>query len=462
MAIPGAGRAPIPPRIRDTEDMDREGAETYLRLLAEAELRRATTIARGSLPGQWRSTRLEVVAPALRAVGAVGTDVTDEIEADLGLALAGRYRLSLYHIGRPRSRPVPRRVAGRIVPVGQVIKVRHDDLRDEILVVAYAGVAGVAGLAGGARFIVVGRPFPPFAAVDDQGVSYQITWTGGHTASELLLRPAPAHQIRWLDFTGAVEAPARINLGPRNPGPDVSVTPAVQSPGELLLEVIAARILSLVGYRPRDDPAPPTASADLHAFIGDAPGHIVAALREAGVLAHDSPAPGQLAGLCARIGLDGHGITAPPAGDLPERWESMLTPPLRRGWRPPPAPAILAVTAAELPERDGATITILGVTQSLLLDEPRTIMHLLASGVTVEDDWKFARGIIPLPALWIRDSNGRWHTTRADGVSPWGDTGMVALGLEIVPPVEHGTAWIEVSAAGSTAQAQVTLPLNAQ
>ena len=55
--------------------MDRERAETHLRLLAEAELRRATAIAAGSLPGSWRSTRLELAAQALSAVGAVGVGV---------------------------------------------------------------------------------------------------------------------------------------------------------------------------------------------------------------------------------------------------------------------------------------------------------------------------------------------------------------------------------------------------
>jgi hypothetical protein len=169
--------------------MDRERAETYLRLLAEAELRRATTIAAGSLPGQWRSTKLELVAQALCAVGAIGADVADEIQADVGLAVAGRYQLSIYRPGRPRSGLTSQRASYRVVPVGQVIKIRNDDLRGELLVVAYVQSAG------GARLIVVGRPFPPFAAADDQGVSYQITWSGGHTASELLLRPDPSHQI---------------------------------------------------------------------------------------------------------------------------------------------------------------------------------------------------------------------------------------------------------------------------
>jgi hypothetical protein len=265
--------------------MDRERAETYLRLLAEAELRRATMIAAGSLPGQWRSTRLELAAQALRVVGAVGIDVADEIQADLGLAVAARYRRSLYRVGRPGSGARPQRSSCRVVPVGQVIKICSDDLRGELLVVAYAQSTD------GARLIVVGRPFPPFAVADDRGVSYQITWSGGHTASELLLRPGPSHQIRWLDVTGAVEAATRIDLGRQVPGPDVLVTPPVHSPGELLLEVIAARILSLVAYRPRHSPRPLTANADLRAFIGDGPGHIAAALHAAGVLASDSPPP---------------------------------------------------------------------------------------------------------------------------------------------------------------------------
>jgi hypothetical protein len=438
--------------------MDRERAETYLRLLAEAELRRATMIAAGSLPGQWRSTRLELAAQALRVVGAVGVDVADEIQADLGLAIAGRYRRSLYRVGRPGSGATPQRASCRVVPVGQMIKIRSNDLRGEVLVVAYTQSTA------GARLIVVGRPFPPLAAADDRGVSYQIMWTGGHTASELLLRPDPSHPIRWLNVTGAIEAATRIDLGLRTPGPDIIVTPNAHSPGELLLEVIAARILSLVAYRPGDNPGRlPAASADLRAFIGDGPGHIVAALHAADVLPTDSPVPRQLAGLCARLGIDGHGITAPPDADLPEQWQSLLTPPRRRTPQARPAPSILAATMAELPGPDGAKITIAGLTHSLLPHgEPRTIMHLLASGVTLEDDWKFARGVIPLPVLWIRDSNDRWHTTRTDGVSPWGDTGVVTLWLEIVPPLERGTAWIEISATGLSAQARVTLPLSSQ
>jgi hypothetical protein len=31
---------------------------------------------------------------------------------------------------------------------------------------------------------------------------------------------------------------------------------------------------------------------------------------------------------------------------------------------------------------------------------------MLASGVTLEDNWSYGRGVRTLPVLWIRDSNG--------------------------------------------------------
>jgi hypothetical protein len=48
--------------------MDRERAETYLRVLAEAELRRAATIAADGLPGRWRSARLDLTGTAGAAI----------------------------------------------------------------------------------------------------------------------------------------------------------------------------------------------------------------------------------------------------------------------------------------------------------------------------------------------------------------------------------------------------------
>ena len=201
----------------DTRDMDRERAETHLRLLAEAELRRAMKMPVGSIPGRWNSARLALVAQALTAVGAVGAEVADEIQADVGLAVAARRRLDARGPGPGRIRSAPRRASWRVVPVGQVIKIRDRDVRREVLVVAYVQSAG------GARFIVAEWPFGPltFTAADDRGVSYQVSWRGEMAPRELLLRPDPPHQIRWLDLTTAAgEARHPHRPGPAEPGAD--------------------------------------------------------------------------------------------------------------------------------------------------------------------------------------------------------------------------------------------------
>lgn len=67
---------------------------------------------------------------------------------------------------------------------------------------------------------------------------------------------------------------------------------------------------------------------------------------------------------------------------------------------------------------------------------------------------------MPLPVLWIRDSNGRWHATHTAGRSPWENAGVAVLSMRIVPPLDRGTTWIELSAAGRSAQVRATLPLN--
>jgi hypothetical protein len=73
----------------DTEGVNGGRAETHLRQLAEAELRRAT--APGAL-GRGHAGRLPLVAQALIAVGAVDVGTADQIQAELDLALAARYQ----------------------------------------------------------------------------------------------------------------------------------------------------------------------------------------------------------------------------------------------------------------------------------------------------------------------------------------------------------------------------------
>ena len=83
--------------------MNREGAETYLRLLAEAELRGPMGPARRQpWAGPGGSTaRLTAVAQALTAVRALDQETVEDILADFDLAVSVRQRAD-----RPNPGPV--------------------------------------------------------------------------------------------------------------------------------------------------------------------------------------------------------------------------------------------------------------------------------------------------------------------------------------------------------------------
>jgi hypothetical protein len=128
-----------------------------------------------------------------------------------------------------------------------------------------------------------------------------------------------------------------------------------------------------------------------------------------------------------------------------------------------PGPGIAAATIAELPELDGARITILGLHHSTIVGRynsvTQTVVHMLVSGVMPEDDWTYGRVVRPLPALWVRDSSGRWHATRTQGAGPSPNSREVIVWLGIVPPLDSGTAWVDVVATGRSAEVRIRLPL---
>jgi hypothetical protein len=471
--------------------MNRERAETYLRLLAESELRRVTGLPKGSEVRVWYATKVVLAAQALCAAEAIEDDAAAQVQSEFDLAVAVRQlsragispgvRLGdlLAQVQRARtaagSQPglaTAPAAPPLVVPVGQVIPGSFRGGGD-LLLLAYmqtpasawfTTAIATAGMGSGtpqpSRPPQPPRALPvrPLTAVDDKGASYQFMLIGGFRTAVLELVPDPSHAIRWLDLLTASGEPAfRIDLDPpdpQRPPLEMAVTRTATSSGEILLDSIAARILILVaGSPPGTTARPPAASNDQRGFFSDGPGNITAALRAAGALPSASPVPGQLAGLCERVGIPDHGITAPPAADLPQPWQSMLNG-YHRQPRPPLAGGSWVTVVAALPELDGVKLTVLGLNH----DEPRTVMHLLASGVTPDVDWSYSRAVRSLPALWIRDSTGDWHATRTRGRMPWKDATMM-IWLEIVPRLEAGAAWIDVFAAAPSAEARVRLPL---
>jgi hypothetical protein len=156
----------------------------------------------------------------------------------------------------------------------------------------------------------------------------------------------------------------------------VTVSQTAFSPGEHLLNTIAARLLAAVPALPRDPllygtTPRPTALASVTDGLGD----VIAALLECGALSPLSPVPGQLTALCAYLNVSRHGITAAPARDLPQPWLSVLTRYQQREIRAAPVHDGCAAAAVLLPELDGIQLAILGLQNC----EDSTIVHMHAS-----------------------------------------------------------------------------------
>ena len=447
--------------------MDRERAEAFLRLLAEAELRRimARPADRAVLAGG--ISRVMRVAGALTTVGVFGEEVTGPVLDDFESALGRRGVRTPGHYGRDlrtllRSGPSHQTPGAPdvAVPVGQVIPVHGDDVTGEVVLLSYALTESGALLTFVARPGQVMIPYRQFTAAGNQGASYQASYNGSGRRPgvwTLRLYPPPPRDLRWLNLsTTPGEPAARIDLIPRTPpGPPApAVSPAALTPAEQLLNNMALRLLATGGIFPQfililltemalERPGPLPGTAD---GLGD----VIAALQVCGALPAHSPVPGQLAVLCTRLNVTGHGLAAPPARDLPEPWLSVLTHDQRAA---PPGEQACAAVAAALPDLDGTRLSILGLTSSPV----GTVLHIHASGEARRGYFGWPENNLA-PAIWIRDSRGHWHATRVEEYHE----GDLAMHLEVVPPLSPGTAWIEVLAAGPSAEVRVTLPLRWQ
>jgi hypothetical protein len=453
--------------------VDRQRAEAHLRVLAEEELRRPV-----SAWGE-RQRRIRLVAEMLTAIGALDVEVADRIGADFDLAVAVRQadargrQASVARVqrrsgavpfwpampvssGSPASGPVP----GRLVRLGQVIPF----VGGEVYLLSYAQAEAGPRLSVFVRSTRQAGPSGPeagileqFTATDDRGTRYQmkVRDLGGGTAGwTLMLAPSPPHDPQWLDLITAPGQPAiRVDLNPSaRPSQDATVTagPVTASPGDHVLQAVAGRLLAkadLFGFPLRQSAPRPLAPA------AEGFGDVIAALQAADAWSPLSPVPGQFAALCARLHLSGHGITAPPAPELPEPWLSMLAHDRRGQARTVPAADGGAAAAVALPDLDGITLAILGLHNCL----GRTVVHMHASGPNNQVPYMGAE-LYRWPVTWIHDSGGRWHATRTLGRSGMDDG--TAMRVEVVPPLSRATTWIEVITTGRSAEARTRLPLH--
>ena len=478
--------------------MDREGAETYLRLLAEAALRRSLApAAELRAPG---ASRILVVGHALTVVGALDPVTAEEILTDFRLAETVRWLhrepavqgvtaaewLTQGRAGlRPKQAPVRSPGEGtpgedadhgradRFVPVGLTVPFRAGAVSGELCLMSFAQTGS------GARFIAAWQvrspslevqlshhypgliPVDEFTVTDDRGARYQLDLSPGSDVAWpnlIRLSPAPPATIRWLDVAPPYRQAVRVNLGSSEPAPAgnaarVSVSDTKLSPGEHLLVMLAERLLTGTPEFPRRGllAAPPTSPRQV---VAGGFGVIIAALEAAGVLSPLSPVPARLATLCASLDLTGHGIAAPPTLDLPEPWLSLLAHYQRRKPEPTQMREGYAALAASLPELDGIRVTLLGLHHT----EGGSALHALVQGRIPEPrpgpldiDLNF-----PL-SFWLRDSGGRWHAARPDRCHQAGRER--AIRLRLVPPLTRPAEWVEVLAGGRSAEVRATLPL---
>jgi hypothetical protein len=497
--------------------MDRERAETYLRLLAEKGL---------AAKDAWHTLR--VVALALTATEALEDGTAEAIMADFDLAMnvrrqrtghdpaagwpaggvaqaairAAGARIRSAHPpapgqvapgllapgqvapGWPRPGrhypatarpgpaqtppgPAPGGAAGpaaqdaagpeRFIPVGRTIPFTDGIIADGVYLMAYAQTAAGARFTAGWRTHVL-RTGPPYFGVctvtDDRGRRYQLDFAGHGGGYGW-------GGVLMLSPDPAPDARWLEISAPGGPAVRIGLDPSSGVAATVSQASISAgeHLLTMIAERllalaPDFPHEPGPVSPGLSAMAAGL-SEVVAALEAAELLAPLSPLPGWLATVCANLRIDAPGLTAPPALDLPEQWLSLLAHYHRRKPGTAPAREGYAALAGALPEVDGIRLAFLGLENV----EGRTVLHVLARGLARE----FRHGPcgidlgFPL-SVWIGDGGGRWHL----GHHPYDrhpDGGEDVLQLQLTPPLPRSAAWVEVLAAGRSARARARLPL---
>ena len=483
--------------------MGDERAATYLRLLAEAETRRP---GRGSGPDIARSVE------QVRWAGDILVTAGLLEEADVRRAAAEREAALLARSDMDRSRLARRmdwvlgeltelagtELAGTeltgtgpaeraarpgmdpeqpmwITPVGRRIGVIHDrapsDLHLMTLVRSPGGVTITAAIrmrwppdGSSADLEITGAgpqhlPYDQLWAADDRGTRYRIgmggeggtlTWQG--TLGLLGELPPDA---RWLDLIAdGTHRLARIDLTARQearPATAGEQAPVIQ-PGERILAAAAEHILASAW-----DPSGPHGPARL--------GETITMLAEAGALAPDSPAPGHLAALCQRLGVRGHGITAPPAAQIPARWAEVLPPAgpagpagpaAPRSSADPPGPEWFAPAGPAAADTDGTRFAFAGLTWAA----GKSILHVVAAGPPPRPAPHWYAGW----SWWVRDGAGGWHLAAETDPDPHtgglaSGPGTIAFRLRLTPPLPARPDAIEVEVTGWRGSARTVVPV---
>ena len=462
--------------------MHSAAAETHVRLLAEAELRRAALAPRfrwldedfkegGEPPEEVGLLRVKAALNALCRVGAVSEERARSVVGDFVAALAARGLHdpgALLAVLRTGGSPPPAGRAGpasparppagqyRAIPVGAALPASRDGHEGAVhlqsLVLAPDRAAIVTSFVSTWRDVTsypedpaARLAFPPFGGAgltDNHGRRYQLNFStgeGGWLEAGLLdISPLPPDGVHWLELPTVPGSVLRIELADPDPAPRAasheSLPPAAV--GEQLLTAVAETMLgggALAGIE----------ATRLAGSLAE----VTAALRAAGALPASSPVPAQVAALCQRRAIEVRGRLAGQARSvrLPEAWRSILT---QRRNGPPEGRTGLAPVAAVLPEIDGARFVLAGLASW----EHQASLTVLCWG------WPPERGEFrpsrPF-SWWARDDAGRWHVGRIGTFNAVPGT----FHVEFTPPMPPGTAALDIMLTGSASRVTVSVPL---
>ena len=474
--------------------MGDERAETYLKLRAEAELRRRPRSAAGGLvsAADLTASIMEIrwAGEVLRDAGVLAHGTALRIAAELEMALAVRARSDPRRLARrldwafrERDDESPtqasqRRYHGlawpmRVVSLGRTLPIHDErapcDLHLMTLVSTQSeAVVTVAqrmhwpadGSSADLEILGAGiqhLPFGQLAAVDDQGSRYRLQFSLGDGGADtwrglIMLSPAPPPEASWLDLVADGTRLIRLDLrpdgsvkaaAPATAPAEVTIeqTPGA-APGEHLLAAEAEAIMA--------------SAWDAQGPAGDRRlGELVRLLADVGAIAADSETPGRLAALCERLGLTGHGISAAPAAQLPGRWASVLA-------QRDAAPAgrhqeIFAPLGTLLPDLEGTRFALAGLTSA----GGESYLDLVAGGLPERagaGPYGWASGF----GWWLRDDTGGWHTATGNGAALHSLGEAAAIRLRLVPPLASRPDTLEVVVTGASTRLRAVVPVGGE
>jgi len=459
-----------------------ERAETYLRLLAESQLRlalrrplRQPDVGRSALGQVTRAGR------TLVAAGLLDDEFVDGLHDDVEMALTVRSRVFLERHGalrrvyqiRHRAAPQPRGASGpqRLTPVGQTLRVPSDrapfDLHLLTLVRTPSETAIITAIrmhwpedGSSADLEMTGAgvqhfPYDQLWATDDRGARYSLGFDGdgGTTTWQGMVRLLPPLPpgARWLDLVAdGTSRLLRLDLHPGTPEPPASAGATIEesaglSAAERLLAAAAEDVLSHTWDWPGR-------------FIEPYLAEITSVLTDAGAIAADSPTPGQLAALCRELGVVRHGIAALPAASIPGPWASVIAQREARAADPPPVlvapgPDVFTPLDTSLPDIDGTPLTLAALSSAA----GESYLHVAASALP-EPTVRYEPGWRAGLSWWLKDPTGHWHMATPANYLTRG-TGTGVLSLRLIPPLATYPDTIEVVVTGTSARLRAIVPV---